>query len=126
MQQLAAAGAETKVADVDTLTAEDKQQLWELNRDLPVAVERCVHDLFTKQAEARPDAPAICAWNREMTYGELDALSSKLAGHLIQLGVKAEDIVPLCFEKSMWTVLREANTPTPVSNSRASICRMIE
>jgi amino acid adenylation domain-containing protein len=83
----------------------DRQQLWEWNGEVPAAVERCVHDLFAEQAQARPDAPAICAWDGELTYGELDALSTKLAGHLVELGVKAETMVPLCFEKSMWTVV---------------------
>jgi amino acid adenylation domain-containing protein/non-ribosomal peptide synthase protein (TIGR01720 family) len=109
MQQLAAAAAHetatTTVGSINTLTAEDKQQLWEWNSEVPAAVERCVHDLFAEQAQARPDAPAICAWDGELTYGELDALSTKLAGHLVELGVKAEDMVPLCFEKSMWTVV---------------------
>ncbi|CAE7020751.1 Nonribosomal peptide synthetase 3 [Pyrenophora teres f. teres] len=105
MQQLAEAGVEKKVADIEITTPEDRQQLWVWNQNVPPAVERCIHDLFTEQAAARPDAPAICAWDGELTYGELDALSSKLAGHLVQLGVKAEDVVPLCFEKSMWTVV---------------------
>jgi amino acid adenylation domain-containing protein len=106
MQQLATAEHETTtVGSIDTLTPGDKQQLWEWNAEVPAAVERCVHELFAEQAQARPDAPAICAWDGELTYGELDALSTKLAGHLVELGVKAEDIVPLCFEKSMWTVV---------------------
>ncbi|CAA9959472.1 Nonribosomal peptide synthetase 3 [Pyrenophora teres f. maculata] len=105
MQQLAEAGAEKTVADIKTTTLEDRQQLWAWNQDVPPAVERCIHDVFTEQARACPDAPAICAWDGELTYGELDALSSKLAGHLVQLGVKPEDVVPLCFEKSMWTVV---------------------
>ncbi|KAK1912702.1 hypothetical protein P3342_004638 [Pyrenophora teres f. teres] len=105
MQQLAEAGAEKTVSDIETTTPEDRQQLWAWNQNVPPAVERCIHDLFTEQAAARPDAPAVCAWDGELTYGELDALSSKLAGHLVQLGVKAEDVVPLCFEKSMWTVV---------------------
>ncbi|KAK1912672.1 hypothetical protein P3342_004608 [Pyrenophora teres f. teres] len=105
MQQLAEAGAEKTVSDIETTTLEDRQQLWAWNQNVPPAIERCVHDLFTEQAKARPHAPAICAWDGELTYGELDALSSKLAGHLTQLGVKPEDMVPLCFEKSMWTVV---------------------
>ncbi|KAK1913072.1 hypothetical protein P3342_005008 [Pyrenophora teres f. teres] len=60
---------------------------------------------------ARPNAPAIFAWDGELTYGELDALSTKLAGHLTQLGVKPEDVVPLCFEKSMWTLVAHASRP---------------
>ncbi|KAK1912701.1 hypothetical protein P3342_004637 [Pyrenophora teres f. teres] len=105
MQQLAEASEYSKVADIDTTTPEDRQQLWAWNQNVPPAIERCIHDLFTEQARARPDAPAIAAWDGELTYGELDALSSKLAGHLVQLGVKPEDVVPLCFEKSMWTVV---------------------
>ncbi|CAA9959501.1 Non-ribosomal peptide synthetase [Pyrenophora teres f. maculata] len=105
MQQLAEAGVEKKVADIETTTPEDRQQLWAWNQNVPPAVERCIHDLFTEQAAARPDAPAVCAWDGELTYGELDALASKLAGYLVRLGVKAEDVVPLCFEKSMWTVV---------------------
>ncbi|CAA9956393.1 EntF Non-ribosomal peptide synthetase module protein [Pyrenophora teres f. maculata] len=32
-------------------------------------------------------------------------MSSKLADHLVRIGVKRKDVVPLCFEKSMWTVV---------------------
>jgi amino acid adenylation domain-containing protein len=85
--------------------AEDIQKIWRQNQAVPGGVERCIHDLFVEKAEARPDAPAICAWDGELTYGELDALSTKLAGYLVELGVKEEDMVPLCFEKSMWTVV---------------------
>ncbi|KAI0569020.1 AMP-binding multi-domain protein [Pyrenophora tritici-repentis] len=105
MLQLAGADEDAKIATIDAVTPEDRQQLWEWNRDIPPTTERCIHDLFTEQARARPTAPAICAWDGEMTYGELDALSSRLAGHLVELGVKPEVIVPLCFEKSIWTVV---------------------
>ncbi|KAE8853289.1 hypothetical protein HRS9122_00281 [Pyrenophora teres f. teres] len=102
--------------------SEDRQQLWAWNQDVPPAIEQCVHDLFAKQARARPNAPAIFAWDGELTYGELDALSTKLAGHLTQLGVKPEDVVPLCFEKSMWTLLPavEDSTNTLVKPENAA------
>ncbi|KAK4182094.1 hypothetical protein QBC35DRAFT_550140, partial [Podospora australis] len=105
MRQLARADSQVKVADIDTLTPEDKGKIWAWNRETPAAMERCIHDLFAEQAGARPDAPAICAWDGEMTYGELDELSAKLAGHLVEIGVKPDDIVPLCFEKSLWTIV---------------------
>ncbi|KAJ5642798.1 hypothetical protein N7490_006798 [Penicillium lividum] len=53
----------------------------------------------------RPDAPAVCAWDGDLTYGELDALSSVLAAHLAERGVGPEIFVPLCFEKSRWTTV---------------------
>ncbi|KAF2463679.1 acetyl-CoA synthetase-like protein [Lindgomyces ingoldianus] len=105
MQQLARAQPDEKVADMDPLTPEERTELWAWNREMPAAVERCIHDLFAEQVREQPDAPAICSWDGEMTYGELDALSTRLASHLVGLGVKPEDIVPLCFEKSMWTVV---------------------
>ncbi|EMD61778.1 hypothetical protein COCSADRAFT_121744 [Bipolaris sorokiniana ND90Pr] len=105
MLQLAEASADSKVAEIDTITPADRQQLWAWNQDVPPTVERCVHDLFAEKVKAQPDAPAICAWDGEMTYSELDALSSQLAGYLVQLGVKGEEVVPLCFEKSIWTVV---------------------
>ncbi|EUC39879.1 hypothetical protein COCMIDRAFT_41693 [Bipolaris oryzae ATCC 44560] len=110
MKQMAEADASTTIADINLLSSKDKQQLWEWNAKVPAMVERCVHGLFMEQARARPTAPAICAWDGEttygeITYGELDALSSRLASYLIDLGVGPEVIVPLCFEKSMWTVV---------------------
>ena len=106
MQQLANAGAKEKVADIDATTPEDRQQLWTWNQDVPAAVDRCVHDLIADQARQHPDTQAICAWDGEFTYGELNALSAKLASHLVTLGVCPDaPFVPLCFEKSKWTIV---------------------
>ncbi|THC87382.1 hypothetical protein EYZ11_013173 [Aspergillus tanneri] len=55
-----------------------------------------------ERTRQQPDAPAVCAWDGELTYKELDELSTRLAHHLVGLGVGPETIVPLCFEKSMW------------------------
>ncbi|KAE8823753.1 hypothetical protein PTNB85_09878 [Pyrenophora teres f. teres] len=89
----------------DIPTDQCLEAIWRWNSTVPETTERCIQDIFTEQIRARPNAPAICAWDGEMTYGKLDVLSTKLASHLVQLGVKPEDIVPLCFEKSMWTVV---------------------
>ncbi len=48
---------------------------------------------------------AISAWDGEISYGVLNALASRLATQLISLGVGPDVIVPLCFEKSMWTTV---------------------
>lgn len=92
----------SRVCNLEIISDEEKQELWTMNRAVPTTVERCVHDLFSEQADAQPKAPAICAWDGEMTYSELDRLSTRLAGQLIRLGVEPEHFVPLCFEKSMW------------------------
>lgn len=40
-----------------------------------------------------------------MTYPQVDSLSSQFAAHLMQRGVAPEVIVPLLFEKSLWTII---------------------
>jgi amino acid adenylation domain-containing protein len=64
-----------------------------------------VHAQVEERCRAQPDAPAVCAWDGDLTYGELDALSSALAAHLAERGVGPEVLVPLCFEKSRWTTV---------------------
>ncbi|UNI16430.1 NRPS [Purpureocillium takamizusanense] len=68
--------------------------------------DACVHDLVSQQARSNPpNKEAIYAWDGTMTYAELDQVSSQLAAHLQQLGVGPEVFVPICFEKSMWTIV---------------------
>ncbi|KAM0280109.1 hypothetical protein ACHAO9_011373 [Fusarium lateritium] len=81
----------------------DKSVIWDWNKDLPPPVPMCIHTVIAEQVRWRPDAPAICSWDGDFTYAEMDKLSTLLAQHLIDLGVKNGDIVPLCFEKSRWT-----------------------
>ncbi len=67
---------------------------------------RTVHPrTFTEQARLQPNEPAICAWDGELTYHELDELSTRLAHHLTKLGIQPENVVPLCFEKSTWMIV---------------------
>ncbi|KAJ5033241.1 hypothetical protein PSV09DRAFT_2375456 [Bipolaris maydis] len=91
------------------LTAADKDtavgHLWEWNHEVPVPVERCIHGVFADPARTRPEALAIYAWDGELTYGELDSLSNRLAHYLVDQGVIPEMVVPLYFEKSMWTTV---------------------
>jgi len=68
---------------------------------------KCIHDLIVEQLKATPERQAICSYEEEgdMTYGELDALTTRLANHLIELGVKPETYVLACFEQSMWAIV---------------------
>ncbi|KAJ5876038.1 uncharacterized protein N7529_001622 [Penicillium soppii] len=94
-----------KVDEVCLLSKADMLKLEEWNRVVPEKVDRCVHELITEWCRAQPDAPAVCAWDGNFTYAELDALSSALAARLTERGVGPEVFVPLCFEKSRWTTV---------------------
>ncbi|KAE8823687.1 hypothetical protein HRS9122_10456 [Pyrenophora teres f. teres] len=76
LQQLAEPNPERELANIDTITTEDRRELWAWNKNVPRTIDRV-----------------------------LDGLSTKLAGYLVKIGVKPGDVVPLCFEKSMWTVV---------------------
>lgn len=69
-------------------------------------VEECVHDIFRRQANVRPDAEAVVSsWEGSLTYGQLDEMSDRLAVHLVEKGIRPESLVPMCFDKSIYTVV---------------------
>ncbi|CAO1596231.1 hypothetical protein XANCAGTX0491_000083 [Xanthoria calcicola] len=103
MQQIHGADPSKHLADIKTMSPDDLETMWRWNSPLPTPVERCTHHLFQDQARSQPRAPAVDAWDGQLTYSELDQLSERLACHLIDLGLKPEVVVPLYFEKSMWT-----------------------
>ncbi|RAK74444.1 acetyl-CoA synthetase-like protein [Aspergillus fijiensis CBS 313.89] len=78
---------------------------WTTNLTPPVSHDYCAHDLIGAQCRAHPDAPAISSWDGEMTYRELNALSTRLADYLIAHGVQAEVLVPILFAKSQWMIV---------------------
>ncbi len=59
-----------------------------------------VHALFRAQAERTPDAVAVAHRDGELTYGELDRASSRLAHWLRARGVGPESRVGVCVERS--------------------------
>ena len=80
-------------------------QIWQWNNTVPPTINRCMHDIISEKANEGPDRIAVTSWDGEMTYGTLQRLSTQLAIRLAGLGVGVGVTVPLCFEKSMWTVV---------------------
>ena len=91
-----------KVKDIEMVSQQDLRDIWQWNASVPSAVEMCAHDIIAKTTRRQPEATAICAWDGELTYRQLDELSTRLAHHLVEHGVGLDVVVPLCFEKSMW------------------------
>ncbi|KAL4996439.1 hypothetical protein BDV10DRAFT_187095 [Aspergillus recurvatus] len=81
----------------------DLQQAINRNAEEPELIDACVHELVQLQSRIRPNAPAIRAWDGELTYSQLDSTANRLAHHLVDsLNVKRGDLVHVCFEKSAW------------------------
>lgn len=71
----------------------------------PTGIQSCLHELIEKRSFHTPAASAVCSWDGDLTYGQLNALSTNLACHLRTLAIGPEVRVPLLFEKSLWTVV---------------------
>ncbi len=67
--------------------------------------EATVHALFEAQARRRPDAVAVVDARGELTYGALNDRANRLAKRLIDEGVKRDDRVALCLERSAETIV---------------------
>ncbi|CAG7962610.1 unnamed protein product [Penicillium salamii] len=87
------------------LSPEDAGTLREWNKTIPAKINQCVHDLIHSRSLSQPEAVAVCAGNGQLTYRELDVMSSALAARLATYDMGPNRIVPLIFEKSMWTAI---------------------
>src|SRR5262249_45636386 len=87
-----------RVADLPLLAAGERHQLlceWSDTEEAPAA-PLLLHELFTRQARRRPQAPALVAHGEGLSYGELDRRSAAVAQRLRRLGVGPETRVGLC------------------------------
>src|ERR1700730_2406312 len=93
------------IAELPLLTEGERQQLlvewqdtkWEFHK-FPGG--HCIHQLFEAQAERTPDRVALVCGDERMSYGELNARANQLGHYLRRLGVRPEDRVALCLERS--------------------------
>lgn len=100
-----ASAASTELLALNLISPSDLREIWNWNVTVPSLVDVVVHDPIMEQAASQPDAPAVSASDGDFTYRELDSISTRLAHHLISQRVGRGYLVPLCFEKSNWTVI---------------------
>ncbi len=62
--------------------------------------DKCIHDLFSAQAERTPDAVAVVWGHERLTYRELDRWSERIARSLRSLDVRAGSWVGLYLERT--------------------------
>ncbi|KAL6810263.1 hypothetical protein J3E69DRAFT_377705 [Trichoderma sp. SZMC 28015] len=104
-QQLQQSSPATTLADLELVTYDNLETIWSWNGNRPPSVDLCIHTVIEQNAREQPDAVSVQAWDGQLTYSELSYLSSILACRLAELGVGPNKLIPLCFEKSMWTMI---------------------
>ena len=97
--------SEQTLHELDHLTEGNRRQILKWNSKMPEAINNCMHQVFEQQVQLRPEAPAVSGWDISFSYGELDKHATRLAHHLVRLGVGPEIFVPICFDKSAWTIV---------------------
>jgi hypothetical protein len=96
-----------RVCELEMLSAEEREQLlygWN-DTDVEYPGERCVHELFEAQVERTPDAVAVVFEGASLSYGELNRRANQVAHHLRELGVRPDERVALCIERSLEMVV---------------------
>jgi amino acid adenylation domain-containing protein len=61
--------------------------------------------MISATAQSQLERPAVVSWDGELSYAQLEDMSTNLARQLVEMGLRVGKAVPLCFEKSMWTIV---------------------
>ncbi|WP_156115396.1 amino acid adenylation domain-containing protein, partial [Xenorhabdus sp. NBAII XenSa04] len=90
------------IRDVPVLPPTERQQLLvDFNATQTVFPQNAlIHQLFEAQAAHHPDAIAVMFEEQTISYGELNLRANRLAHYLIELGVRPDDRVAICVERS--------------------------
>ncbi|PYH31622.1 nonribosomal peptide synthase [Aspergillus neoniger CBS 115656] len=90
------------VIEIDAVSCSDKETLmrWNTGETIP---DGCAHDAVCEWSRRTPHAPAVCAWDGDWTYEELERCSSLVASQIFAHGLSSGDFVALYHEKSRWT-----------------------
>ncbi|TSE14062.1 amino acid adenylation domain-containing protein, partial [Mesorhizobium intechi] len=98
---------EMPLRSLDVLPQDERELVLETwNRtEAAYPSDRCIHQLFEEQVRRDPTATALVFEDQTLTYGELNEQANRLAHRLIGLGVKPDDRVGLCVERSMVMVV---------------------
>ncbi|KAF7590342.1 Non-ribosomal peptide synthetase [Aspergillus hancockii] len=103
--QVCISNSDKSIEDCLRPTAFDMDEIWRWNHDLPPTCNFCTQELVSEQAQRLPDKVGIDSWDGTLTYGQIDRYSTFVAYSLKKMGVELHDVLPVCFEKSRWTII---------------------
>jgi amino acid adenylation domain-containing protein len=104
--ELLLASSNQDIDSLELVSPEEKSQLLSCNdHSASYPEDATLVSLFMDQALRNPDRVALRHEGEEMSYGELDRLSTVLGHHLSEKGVCSDTVVGLLTDRSMWTII---------------------
>jgi amino acid adenylation domain-containing protein len=88
-----------------SISPDELEELWAWNTPMQPDLRVCHHEMISEQAAKQQDKIAIEAWDGSLTYRQVENYSNDLARNLRLLDDAPNQIIPLLFEKSRWTIV---------------------
>ncbi|SEE15321.1 AMP-binding enzyme C-terminal domain-containing protein [Tenacibaculum sp. MAR_2010_89] len=95
-------GADQEVNKLSFLTKEEEHQLLHIFNDTHVnyPLDKTFVELFEEQVQKAPNSIAVSFGEKKITYKELDQETNQLGYYLESIGVKENDLVGICLDRS--------------------------
>ena len=108
--QLLKSITELPLAPIATLQIMSPAEITEVQKtgrgaEIPIQEDLFVHQLISKKAVENPSNIAIISGQEQVSYGEMETMSNKLANFLVQQGIGPESIVVVIMHRSIRMVL---------------------
>ncbi|KAE8453249.1 hypothetical protein EG329_011316 [Mollisiaceae sp. DMI_Dod_QoI] len=104
---LGSADQAQRLCDIPMHSEEDRQDLQSVYHQALPAVSESLPDLLSKRRTFDSSSEFIISWDGSLTGDQLQSMSTALAIKLTQMGTRRGDLVPVCFEKSMWMIVAQ-------------------
>ncbi len=105
--EMIASNPNQRVYELSVLTKLEFQQiLFDWNHTyVNYPQDVCLHELVESQVERTPDAIALAFEDQQLSYQELNQKANQLAHYLLKQGVKPDQPVGICIERSLEMVI---------------------
>ena len=105
IQRAIASNMELHISELNLVSEQDKARINLWNPKASYARMTCLHYLVEATARIMPHSKAVCSWDGNLTFAQLEATSSLVSQRLIAAGVNTGAYVPFAYEKSLWVVV---------------------
>ncbi|KEF63699.1 uncharacterized protein A1O9_01677 [Exophiala aquamarina CBS 119918] len=90
---------------IEVLSTKGRERIIEIAGPNQLRAEGTIQSAFVNRARIQINDPAVDSWDAQWTYGELLELCCSLRRDLSKIDITTGTVVPLCFEKSAWTIV---------------------